>query len=100
VLVEILHDLIRVLMIVNIGCALLAGLAGARHQTLIVWDWMEEPGWRWWSSGNVFSSSLPEKFRSRRRQLTTLIIAFFATLAIQALLSWLYILTTTRSTAC
>jgi hypothetical protein len=98
-LIEILHDLIRVLMIANGGCALLAW-AAARHQTLIVWDWMEEPSWRWWSSGNVFSSSLPEKYRSRRRQLTTLIFAFFATLAVEALLSWLYILTTTGVAAC
>jgi hypothetical protein len=88
-LVEIIHELLRVLMIVNGGCALFAFLAAARHQTLIVWDWMDEPGWRWWgsSSGNVFSSSLPARFRSRRRQLTTLVLAFFATLAIQALLS-------------
>jgi hypothetical protein len=99
-LVEILHDLIRLLMIVNGGAALLAWLMGARHQTLIVWDWMDEPGWRWWSSGNVYSYSLPEKFLPRRRQLTTLVLAFFATLAVQALLTWLYELTSNRFAAC
>jgi hypothetical protein len=100
ILVEILHDLIRLLMIVNGGCALLASAMGARHQTLIVWDWMDEPGWRWWSSGHVFSNSLPEKFRARGRQLIVLIFAFFATLAVQALLTWLYVLTSTGSAAC
>jgi hypothetical protein len=99
-LMEVLHDLIRLLMIVNGGCALLAWAAAARHQTLIVWDWMDEPGWRWSSSGQVFSCSLPEKFRARRRQVVTLILAFFVTLAVEALLGWLYILTTTRVTAC
>jgi hypothetical protein len=97
---EILRDLIRLLMIVNGGCALFALAAAARHQTLIVWDWMDEPGWRWWSSGHVFSYSLPEKFRARRRQLIVLIFAFFAALAVQALLTWLYALTSTGSAAC
>jgi hypothetical protein len=99
-LIEILHDLINLLMIVNVGCALFALAAAARHQTLIVWDWMEEPGWRWWSSGNVFSPSLPEKYWPRRRQLTALVFAFFATLVVQIFLSWLYALTSTRLTAC
>jgi hypothetical protein len=96
-LIRILHDLINLLMIVNIGCALFALAAAARHQTLIVWDWMDEPGWRWWSSGNVFSSSLAEKYWPRRRQLITLVLAFLAALVVHIPLSWLYALTSTRT---
>jgi hypothetical protein len=99
-LIKILHDLIRLLMIVNGGCALFAWAAAARHQTLIVWDWMEEPSWRWLSCGNVFSASLPEKFQSRRRQLMTLIFAFFATLAVEAFLGWLDVLTSRTPAVC
>jgi hypothetical protein len=99
-LMEILHDLVRLLMIVNGGCTLLALVAAARLQSLIVWDWMDEPGWRWSSSGDVLSPALPEKFRSRRRQLITLIVAFFATLAVQVLLTWLYIVISPKLTVC
>jgi hypothetical protein len=90
-LIEILHELTRLLMVVNIGCALFAFAAAARHQTLIVWDWMDESDWLWLP--NVFSSSLPEKYRSRRRQLTVLMLAFIAAIAVQALLTWLDSLT-------
>jgi hypothetical protein len=99
-LMEILHDAVGVLMFVNGACLLLALAAGGRHQTLMVWDWMGEPGWRWWADGNVFSSSLPERFRVRRRQLMTLIFVFFATLAIQVLLVWLHSMTAKAATAC
>jgi hypothetical protein len=98
-IIEILHEMTRLLMIVNIGCALLAFAVAAHHQTLIVWDWMDEPDWRW-SFGNVFSRSLPEKFRQRRRQLGILIFAFLAALAAQGFLTWLYALTSTRVAAC
>ncbi len=94
-LLETLRDLVRFLTIVNGACAIFALVAIGRHQTLILWDWMDQPGWRWWSSGNVFSFSLPEKFRPRRRQLIVLFLVFVATLAIQALLFWLYSLTAT-----
>jgi|SRR5579863_3384131 len=92
-LIEILHDLLKVLLAVNGGCILFAWLAAAREQTLIVWDWMEEPNWRRWSSGNVFSASLPEKYHVRRRRLLVLIFAFFAMLALELALMWLYRLT-------
>lgn len=99
-LMEILHDAVNVLIFVNGACLLLALAAGARHQTLMVWEWMDEPSWRWWADGNVFSYSLPEKFRARRRQLMTLVFAFFATLAIQVLLIWLHNVTAKAATAC
>jgi hypothetical protein len=96
----ILHEIINLLMIVNIGGALLAWVAAARHQVLIMWEWMEQPDWSWWSPGNVFSSSLPEKYWSRRRQLAVLIVAFLASLAAYAVLSWLYGLTAPGSASC
>jgi hypothetical protein len=99
-LMEISHDVIKLLRVVNIGCALFAGAAAARHQTLIIWDWMGEPDWPWFPPGNVFSSSLPERYWSRRRQLIVLVLALLATIALHALLSWLYSLTATGPAAC
>jgi hypothetical protein len=99
-LLEIVHDAVGVLIFVNGACLLFALGAAARHQTLIVWDWMDEPGWRWWADGNVFSYSLPEKFWARRRQLTTLVFAFFATLVIMVFLIWLYNLTVNAAAGC
>jgi len=96
-LMRILHDLINLLMIVNIGCALFAFVAAARHQTLMAWDLMDEPGFRWWSSGNVFSSSLAAKYWPRRRQQITLFLAFLMALVIHIPLSWLHVLTSTRT---
>ena len=89
----ILHEIINLVLVVNIAGALLAWAAAARHQVLIMWEWMDDPDWSWWSPGNVFSSALPEKYWSRRRQLAVLIVAFLASLAAYALLSWLYGLT-------
>jgi len=96
----ILHAIINLLMIVNIGGALLAWAAAARHQVLITWEWMDQPDWSWWSPGNVFSPSLPEKYWSRRRQLAVLIVAFLASLAAYAVLSWLYGLTAPGPASC
>lgn len=81
-LLKTLHDLVFFLMIVNVACAIFACIAAARHQSLIVWDWLDEPSWRTFSSGNVFSRSLPEKFRGRRRQLILLMLWFLATILI------------------
>ena len=99
-LMKTLHDLVFFLMLLNGGVALFTFIAAARHQTLIIWDWMEEPDWRLFLSGRIFSHRLPEKFRSRRRQLVTLFFAFFATLAVQAFLIWLYNLVSPNLTAC
>lgn len=91
-LMEIANDLVRFFMVANIGVGLFVFVMAWRHQNLIVWDWMEEPDWRWYF-GNIFSSALPEKFHIRRRQVVTLSVSFLASLGVQAFLSWLSVLT-------
>jgi cell division protein FtsW (lipid II flippase) len=89
-------DVVSVLGLINTLLLFAVALVGAYQQTMFVQEWLEDhaksEGFlrrQMLSVTALFSNSVTERCRNRRRQVSVWTYAFFVLLAVQLLLAWL-----------
>ncbi|MGY4512423.1 hypothetical protein [Bradyrhizobium sp. USDA 3650] len=84
---SVLHDVVRVLIFADWGCAVVVVAMTARLAFLRAGEW---PEWRGLLTlRRPLASELSKEFHAYNRQFTRLMLAFAAVLAIGAFLFWL-----------